>query len=151
MARFIYRMQNILDVKYKLEESAKQEYAEANARLRDEEEKLDALHVRKKGYYNDYLKAIEGRLDYLNIEECANAMDIMDGLIFEQGEVIKRCSRELEKARIKLNQVMQERKMHEKLKEKKFDEFLTELKAEENKETDQLVSYRFGVASKEEE
>lgn len=28
-AKFIYRMQNILNIKYKLEESAKQEYAEA--------------------------------------------------------------------------------------------------------------------------
>lgn len=33
MAKFIYRMQNILNIKYKLEESAKQEYAEARQAL----------------------------------------------------------------------------------------------------------------------
>ena len=39
MARFRYRMQNILDVKEKLESQAKNEFAIANARLAEEEEK----------------------------------------------------------------------------------------------------------------
>lgn len=149
MARFIYRMQNILDIKYKLEESARQEYSDALAQLNLEEEKLAALHLRKTGYYNDYLAAIEGKLDYLNIESCANAMDVMDDMIANQNTMVKKRSRELEKARVKLNQVMQERKMHEKLKEKKFDEFMMELNAAENKETDQLVSYRYNAKSDE--
>ena len=46
MAKFIYRMQNILNIKYKLEESAKQEYAEARQALSAEEQKLDALKER---------------------------------------------------------------------------------------------------------
>mgnify|MGYP000037809006 CR=1 FL=1 len=48
MAKFIYRMQNILNIKYKLEESAKQEYAEARQALVAEEQKLDALKKRQK-------------------------------------------------------------------------------------------------------
>lgn len=54
MAKFIYRMQNILNIKYKLEESAKQEYAEARQALAAEEQKLDALKKRKQGYYEAY-------------------------------------------------------------------------------------------------
>lgn len=150
MAKFVYRMQNILDIKYKLEESAKQEYADARARLNLEEEKLKALIQRKEGYYREYIDSINGKLNYLEIEECANAMDIMDLLIEQQNEVIKKCSKQLEKARIKLNKEMQERKMHEKLKEKKFDEFLVELNAAENKETDEVVSYRFNSGEAEE-
>lgn len=46
MAKFIYRMQNILNIKYKLEESAKQEYAEARQALAAEEQKLDALRAK---------------------------------------------------------------------------------------------------------
>ena len=42
-------MQNILNIKYKLEESAKQEYAEARQALAAEEQKLDALKKRKQG------------------------------------------------------------------------------------------------------
>ena len=40
MARFIYRMQNILDIKYKLEEQAKQNYMAVRARLNEAEERL---------------------------------------------------------------------------------------------------------------
>lgn len=149
MAKFFYGMQNILDIKYKLEDAAKQEYADAMARLDEEEKRLKVLYDRKHGYYEEYLNCINGHLIYLKIEECANAIDVMDLMIAEQNEVIKRCSKELEMARTKLNHEMQERKMHEKLKEKKFDEFLIELNAAENKETDEVVSYRFN--SNEEE
>lgn len=150
MAKFFYSMQNILDIKYKLEESAKQEYAEARMNLTREEEKLEALQCRKQGYYEAYQAAIVGNLDFLQIEECGNSMDIMDEMIYQQNEEVKKKSKELEKARQKLNQIMQERKMHEKLKEKKFDEFLTELNATENKETDEVVSYQYNSASSEE-
>ena len=43
MAVFKYRMQNILDIKQKLEESAKMEFSEANARVAAEEEKLSVI------------------------------------------------------------------------------------------------------------
>ena len=49
MAKFVYRMQNILDLKIKMEEQRKAEYGLANARLRKEEDKLRELIVRKAG------------------------------------------------------------------------------------------------------
>lgn len=143
MAKFIYRMQNILDIKLKLEEAAKQEYANARHALNVEEDKLAALHKRKEEYHLIYLEALKGKLDLLEISECENAMDVMDDLILAQEENVRKASKELEKARQKLNTVMQERKMHEKLKEQKFDEFVTELNAQESKETDEVASYQF--------
>lgn len=151
MAKFFYRMQNILDIKYKLEESARQEYADARRRLNEEEEKLEALKQRKQEYYLMYRAAISDSLDFLEIDECGNSMDIMDEYIATQDEQVKRRSKELEKARQKLNRLMQERKMHEKLKEKKFEEFLVELSEQENKETDEVVSYKFNNVSKDSE
>ena len=50
MAKFVYRMQNILDLKIKMEEQRKAEYGLANARLRKEEDKLRELIIRKAGY-----------------------------------------------------------------------------------------------------
>lgn len=143
MAKFLYRMQNILDIKYKLEDAAKQEYAEARRRLNEEEDKLQALNGRRHIYYLNYKAALQGKLDFLEIEECSNAVDVIEQMIAAQMEAVRKCSRELEQARLKLNQVMQERKMHEKLKEKKFDEFLEELNSQENKEVDEVVSYQF--------
>ena len=76
MAKFIYRMQNILNIKYKLEESAKQEYAEARQALAAEEQKLDALKKRKQGCYETYQESIQGRMDILEIEEKKKSKEI---------------------------------------------------------------------------
>lgn len=144
-------MQNILDIKYKLEDTAKQEYAEARRLLNIEEEKLEQLKIRKDEYQEEYNNLIVGSLNFVKIEETGNAMDIMDILIEQQMEVVKKRSKELEKARVKLQQVMQERKMHEKLKEKQFDEFVQELNSAENKETDEVVSYQYNNSNKDSE
>lgn len=148
MAKFFYRMQNILDIKYKLEDTAKQEYAEARHNLTIEEEKLDALYIRKSEYEEEYNSLLLGSLDFIRIEETGNAIDIMDIKISEQQELVRKRSKELEKARAKLQQVMQERKMHEKLKEKQFDEFIQEINEQEKKETDQVVSYQYNSTNK---
>ena len=47
MSKFIYRMQNILNVKYKLEDQAKTEFMMANRTLQEEENKLEILEKRK--------------------------------------------------------------------------------------------------------
>ncbi len=143
MAKFFYSMQNILDIKLKLEETAKQEYSEARMRLSAEEEKLALLEERRDSYYREYQEALQGNLDFLKIEECRYSLDIMGDMIIKQNDVIKQRSKELELVRQKLNQVMQERKMHEKLKEKQFDTFKQEINAQENKETDEVAGYQF--------
>lgn len=143
MTKFFYSMQNILDIKLKLEETAKQEYSEARMRLSAEEEKLALLEERRDSYYREYQEALQGNLDFLKIEECRYSLDIMGDMIIKQNDVIKQRSKELELVRQKLNQVMQERKMHEKLKEKQFDTFKQEINAQENKETDEVAGYQF--------
>ena len=50
MARFRYRMQSILNIKEKLEEQAKMEFAAARMHLDEEEEKLQVLFDRKESY-----------------------------------------------------------------------------------------------------
>ena len=144
MAKFIYRMQNILDIKYKLEETEKQNFAAALQRLRNEEEKLQHLVMRRDRYASEYEQLLVGKLDFLKIEQCANAIDFLNEKITDQEQVIRNRSKELEQARQKLNQVIQERKMHEKLKEKQFEQFLQELSIQEIKEIDEVVSYQYG-------
>lgn len=151
MAKFFYPMQNILDIKLQLEDVAKQEYANAQTALNIEEQKLTVLRERRRTYMLEYSEAISGKLDFLKIDACGNAIDVMDDMIATQLEIVRIKSRELEKARQKLNELMQERKMHERLKEKKFEEFLVEQSAQESKETDEVVSYRFNSKGQMEE
>lgn len=145
MAKFLYKMQNILEVKSKMEEQAKMEYAAVRIRLTEEEEKLDALQLRKAQYEQ---KARELLADVLDVQEIADnkAAIIRMGEFVEKQKITVRVTEEaLEKARIKLQEFMQERKTHEKLREKAFDEFVKEENAKESKEIDELVSYTYGL------
>lgn len=151
MAKFIYRMQNILDIKYKLEEQAKQEYMTVQARLNEEEERLQDLEDRKAAYFTQYRILLQERLDILEIETCKNAIILMDEYIHNQQLVVARVEKELEQAIRKMNEAMQERKIHEKLREKQWETFLQELSQEEMKEIDQLISYQYNHGQEQEE
>jgi flagellar FliJ protein len=74
----------------------------------------------------------------------------MDGMITEQRKCVARAEQVVEAARLKLQEVMQERKMHEKLKEKALEQFLYEENAAEFKAVDELTSYTYGQRGKEE-
>lgn len=144
-------MQNILDIKYKLEEQAKQEYMAVRVRLNEAMAQLDELKLRKNTYMDMYMQLVSQKLDVLEIEECKNAILLMDEYIYNQEQVVQKIERELEIAAQKMNVVMQERKIHEKLKENQFEEFLQELNQEEMKEIDQLVSYQYNNKDEQEE
>lgn len=60
MAKFTYKMQNILDIKYKLETQAKTSFSIAAAKLNKEEEKLEGLVQRKNAYEIRARELVEG-------------------------------------------------------------------------------------------
>ena len=144
MAKFRYRMQNILDIKNQMEEQSKLEFAQARMILNEEEENLKKLNTRKKSYENEMRKLLSENLKVRKILETKDAINRMDEMIQEQILKVRFAEKKLEEARQKMTELMQERKTHENLKEKAFDEFVKELNADESKEIDQLTSYRFG-------
>ena len=151
MAKFIYRMENILNIKYKMEEQAKQEYMTVRMRLNEAEDYLNSLKKRKEDYFDLYRKLLSEKLDVLEIERCKDSIIIMDDYIENQKNVVKRIGIELDRAIEKMNEAMQERKIHEKLRENQFEIFLQELNQEEMKEIDQLVSYQYNDTSGDDE
>lgn len=148
MARFRYRMQSILDIKEKLENQARQELSAAQAALNEELERLEALKERKAGYEEEAAGLLSGTLKLLDIEENKTAIMKMEEYIFLQEERVRIAEKQVEKARARLQEVMQERKMHEKLREHAFEEFLEEEKKQESKEVDELTSYTYGQKKK---
>lgn len=150
MARFRYKMQSILDIKEKLENKAKQDFAAANKRLQEEMEKLEQLKARKEQYLEEGVRLRSEMLDIQKMKENKMAVLKMDEYIQMQMLEIKKASKAVEAARAALQEVMQERKAHEKLKENAFQDFLKEEQANENKEIDQLTTYTHGQKLMEE-
>lgn len=145
MAKFKYRMQNILDIKLKLENQAKLAYGVAEQKYREEQQKLQDLMVRRARYEKQLKDLMDGVMNLKEINHTKSAVDSLKVLVRRQMMEVHKAEKELERARKALNEVMQERKMHEKLKEKAFDEFQQELLAEEGKAIDGLVSYTYNA------
>ena len=148
MAKFRYRMQSILNIKYQLETQAKMELGKAQMALREEQEKLQRLIDRKAAYLEEGRRIREKALRVNDLRDNRNAMLIMDELIVAQRTEVAKAAEVVELARQKLTEVMQERKMHEKLKEKALLQFLDEEKAAEAKVVDELTSYTYGQRGK---
>ena len=144
MAKFIYRMQSILDIKEKMVDQAKMEFAAARMHLTEEEEKLNVLITRKADYEQQGRDLRSDSLKVMEIMENRDAISRMEEFIILQRRQVKRAENLFEAAREKLKNAMQESKTQEKLREKAFDEFMREENAREAKEVDELVSYTHG-------
>ena len=132
-----------------METQAKQEFAAAQLRLNEEEERLEALEERKSGYERQAREQLLGDLNCRNMAENKEAILRMDEYIALQRLQVREAEKKVELAREKLAEVMKERKSHESLKEKAFEQFLTDEKKQESKEVDELTSYTYGQRQKE--
>lgn len=150
MAVFRYKMQGILDIKEKLENEAKQEFAQANMRLENEKQKLIELQKRRSVYMEEGVRLRMSLIDVRKIRENKMAVLKMDDYIREQMKEINKAAKAVEKARIALQELMKERKAHEKLKENAFQDFLKEEQTEESKAIDELTTYTHGQKLMEE-
>lgn len=144
MARFTYSMQSILSIKEKLEVKAKQDFAEANAKLLEEEEKMEELKNKKEMYLEEGIKLRLEIIDVRKIRENKLAVMKMDEYILAQQREINKAAKLVDKTRNALTLAVQERKVHDKLKEKEFEAFLKEEQDKENKEIDELTTYVHG-------
>ena len=144
MARFRYKLQNILSIKEKMETQAKQSFADAKRKLDLEEEALERLYRKREEIEKHAVEVLQGDLDLHEIEDSQMARIISDQRIEEQKHRVNRAMLELEDARSKLEEAVKERKTHEKLKEKQFDEFVREENRSESKSIDELTTYTYG-------
>ena len=125
MAKFRYSLQNILNIKEKMETQAKQEFGMAQTALNVEIEHLERLKARA-------------------IEENKEALLKMDSLVAAQCIRVDKAKENVEAARERMAEAMKERKMHETLREKAFEAFLQEENHAESKAIDELTSYTYG-------
>ena len=144
MTKFSFRLESILQIKIKLEEQAKMEFAAAKMRLNEEEDKLQTLKDRKEAYEQELKRLYMGNLDVRRINSTSAAIEVTETQINTQAFAVKRAEKKVTAASDKLSTVMQERKSMEKLKENKLAEYMREYNEEEGKQTDELISYQYG-------
>lgn len=143
MAKFIYKMQNILDIKNKLETQEKTAFAIAVHKLRTEEERLSRIEKDIFEYEELIRQQNDGLLNLQEWRRCNEALEYKKNEKKNQIQQIKLAQKNVDIARGRLNKIMVERKTQEVLKEKAFDEFVHEMNENEKKEVDELVSFTY--------
>lgn len=143
MAGFSFKLENILQIKMKIEEQEKVNFGIASGKLREARERYNELLARHK-YAEDYLRdCLNTDVGIIEIKQAKENVQILKMYSqIQRLEVIK-FEEELDRVRKKLEEAIGERKVFEKLKEKAFEEFKIELAKKEGLEIDELVSYRY--------
>lgn len=143
MTKFVYKMESILGIKYKIEEQAKTSYATAHIKLTREEDELKTLIQKLVMYQEELRNLMQSKLKLIDIQQGQEAIEISKLYIKQQQVVVKKAEQQLETARIRLHAAMLERKTHERLKDKSFEAYILEYEAEQRKEIDELVSFKY--------
>jgi flagellar FliJ protein len=99
----------------------------------------------KASYARALTDIVSGKLDFSRIKLYREAYVNIDILIEEQKSEVAYCEKLVDEETAKMNEAMQQRKIHEKLREKAFKRFLDEVAYEENQMVDELVAYQYGV------
>ena len=144
MARFRFRMQNILNLKEKLETQAEMRFAEQKKVLNEAIEAKNELLKRLDFLEEEAKRLRSDALDLLEIQNNDLSRRLVREDIVRADERIKREERILEQRRQEFENVMKERKAQEKLREHAFERFLKEEAAAESKMIDELTSYTYG-------
>ena len=150
MARFVYRMQSVLNIKQKTEGQIKMEFAAAQAELNKQMDIFDEYVRRKEAYLAEAEELRNAEVlklqDILDNQYATAQMDVM---IASQAKVVAQHQEIVEKVRIRLTRAIQERKMQETLRERAYAEWVEEEKQEEAKENDQRTSFTYTQRQRE--
>lgn len=148
MAVYKFKMQGVLDIKEKLETQAKQDFANANLKLLEEEALLDKIVRKKEDYIEEAVKLRDGIIDPTAIEINKRAVEVMEDQEEAQKKEVAIARKNVDAARKKMMDARMETKTYEKLKEDDFNEFMIEQGKAESKEIDELNSFRFAERAK---
>lgn len=145
MAKFTFRLQNILNLKVRLEQQQKNAFAAARKRLDEEEEKLNNLYKRLEGYEEEGRLMRSETLHIQKIIENETAIDKVKDYIEDQKAQVRLAEMRLEEERVKLVEAMRERKTYEKLRENAFAEWQESEKHDETVINDEHNSFVYKV------
>ncbi len=143
MAKFVFNLSGLLNIKEKLEEQKKLEFGKAISDLeRKKQRKLELLHEKEQCIVSFRTRINEG----ISPHEVALHNDYIELLkkqIKEQQHLIDKAKHFAEEKRLELVEAVKEHKMFETLRENKYTVYLKEEQLAEQKFVDEITSYKY--------
>jgi flagellar FliJ protein len=150
MARFVFRLQTVLEHRKRLEDLAKVAFGESQGGLFREQATLRGFQEDEERTV-DHLEVIqhEGILDMENLQLGLRFLDVIKVQIDRQTQVVARAEARVEQRRQELVAAMQARKALDRLREKQLADFKRLEQLREMKEIDEMEVMRHGLEARQ--
>jgi len=142
MAKFIFKMQSVLNIRKQKEDSIKNELADAMRKLEAEKRKLAELEDRLENTVREFNEKTKKSTVH-ELIEFNEYLSVLNSRIRSQKENVNIVAQYVDKVREELVKAMKDRKILEKLKDRQYEQFLMEQKKLEQKTNDEIVSYNY--------
>ena len=144
MEKFTFRLEKVLDYKEQVESLNKIEYSKANKKLSEELDTLENyISERKRLTYERNTNV--NNISIHDLKSYNTYLNLMNSRIIHQQKIVEKTQKITENARKTLIQSTKEKRMLQKLKSRDLGDYQYLQKKEEEKVTDQFVSYRSSI------
>lgn len=143
MAKFVFKMQQLLNIKTQIEESIKNDLGKAVKEIEKQKKILKELQDKKRDYLKDIKEKMISGISVQKMKEFNAFISALENKIIYQKKVVNDVEIAADKIRERLVEIMKERKMLEKLKEKKLQEFKHEEQKKEELALGEVASYKY--------
>lgn len=143
MSKFIFKMQNFLNVKEKLEEQKKIDYGNAVSKLEKEQQILKNLKQQKQELIKNIKNNIKNQVYFDQLQNINNYIVFIDKQIYEQKQCLNDAYKQVEQARNNLVEAVKDTKTLQSLKDNEREKYFFLEGQKEQKNVDELVSYKY--------
>ncbi|MCL2707491.1 MAG: flagellar export protein FliJ [Defluviitaleaceae bacterium] len=143
MARFVFRLQPLLNVKEQIEDQKEIEYGQALRRLDEERKAKERLERQRESQIVLFRESLEKGINPAEARRYNNTIERLKNRIKEQIKRIEAAEAYAEKKRVELVEAMKQRKMLDSIKDNRLETYKQGEKLAEQKQVDELVSYQY--------
>ncbi len=143
MAKFIYRLQTVLNIKKQLEKEAKNQLAIQMRTLNNEQQKLSDITSKQNSCLNSIAKESSGNIQVDTLRQYNAYLSSLKIQSSKQENNVNKASENVDIYREKLMIAAKEKKTLELLKDKKHQVFSYNEMKKEEKITDEVVSFKY--------
>lgn len=143
MAKFVFKMEQLLNIKRQLEESVKNDLAKAIREIEKQKQILNNMQSNKEEHIRDIREQMLRGISVQKLKEFNSFISAYENKIIKQKKVLSDVEFTADKIRERLVQVVKEKKMLEILREKKLAEFKYNEQKKEEVILGEIASYKY--------
>jgi flagellar FliJ protein len=145
MKQFVFTLQPLYDMQESIEKQYKMQMSEIEAELVKRLNDLDVLSSNFERMKGEYCEAMAAGVQAVKIKEYGHFFERLKAVMGLVQDKIASLEKEKEKCLSKLVQARREKKLLDKVRENQYSEYMDEIKKEQDKLVDDLISYRASV------